>query len=179
MAESDCAAVMKSQELHSDPKALGLLVLEALKAHGWENVDPGSIVVEEHSGGSGNMTFRVRATGIDGVEVKPSEVALHSKNAWHMESDAARAAPAASRESGTEPASSPTTPTPTASVEARAHRTGSSCSRHRRRVATPSRRKAVATTHCFEFSMPAKARASPATTITTGHLLWVCALGSM
>jgi len=75
------AALMKSQELHSDPKALGLLVLEALKPHGWENVDPGSIVVEEHSGGSGNMTFRVRATGIDGVEVKPSEVALHSQTA--------------------------------------------------------------------------------------------------
>lgn len=73
---------MKSMELHDDFKALGLLVAEALKPHGWGAVDPASIVVEENSGQSGNKTFKVSAAA-----VTPSAVALHSRHPDYSKSE--------------------------------------------------------------------------------------------
>eukprot|EP00928_Gymnodinium_smaydae_P056790 TRINITY_DN40117_c0_g1_i1.p1 TRINITY_DN40117_c0_g1~~TRINITY_DN40117_c0_g1_i1.p1 ORF type:complete len:397 (+),score=44.25 TRINITY_DN40117_c0_g1_i1:164-1354(+) len=84
MAESDCPKScvqdIKSVELQTDLKALGLLVAEALKPHGWDSVDPASIVVEDKSSGSGNKTYKVRAAGVD-------EVSLHSRDSWYSQSE--------------------------------------------------------------------------------------------
>jgi hypothetical protein len=72
----------KSMELRTDLKALGSLVAEALKPHGWGSVDAASLVVKEHSGGSGNKTYHV---SVPAGGVTPSEVALHSRDPWYAE----------------------------------------------------------------------------------------------
>jgi hypothetical protein len=64
-------------ELRTDFKALASLVAEALKPHGWGSVDAASLVVKEHSGGSGNKTYHV---SVPAGGVTPSEVALHSRD---------------------------------------------------------------------------------------------------
>ena len=45
-------------ELRTDLKALGSLVAEALKPHGWGSVDAASLVVKEHSGGMGDSSTK-------------------------------------------------------------------------------------------------------------------------
>ena len=94
---------VKARDLQADSKALGRLVVQALAPldpEGWGSLDlqdpltlANRVKVQEHSGGSGNQTFRVSV--VDSKKGTPSEVALHCRDPWYKQSEARTSAAAA------------------------------------------------------------------------------------